>query len=82
MDIAQKIGRKWASFTQNTNGNFLRHIDGNLNNSNIENLQEVSAIDAMHNINDWVVDWTLPLSPAEIEFVHTNHQNFIHLLNE
>ena len=82
MDIAQEIGKKWADFTKHTNGNFLRYKDGDMNNDAADNLEEVSAVDSMRNIDSWVVDWTMPLSQSEVVFVRANAQNFIALLNE
>jgi len=82
MDIATEIGRKWAAFTKNSNGNFIRYVDGDVENSTPENLEEVTAVEAMRHIDDWVVDWTLPLTRSEVAFVRNNSHNFIALLNE
>lgn len=81
MEKAREIGKKWAKFTKNTNGNFIRYKDGDEKNEETENLEEVSAMEAMKNI-EWVVDWTMPLTKEEIEFVRANTENFIKLLQE
>lgn len=81
MDQARAIGKKWHEFTRNTNGNFIRYIDGNPNNAVPENMQEVTAFEAMQNI-EWVVDWTMPLTPAEIGFVRANNEIFAHLVRD
>ena len=82
MELAQYIGRKWAAFTQNTNGNFLRYKDGNMDNNSPENIEEVTAIEAMNHVGEWTVDWTLPLNDREVAFVKSNSQNFAALLRE
>ena len=76
MEVAQQIGRKWIEYTKNTQGNFLRYIDGNMNNDDADNLQAVSPHDALENIKDWKTDWFLPLSKEEANFVFNNADNF------
>lgn len=76
MEFAQNIGRKWIEYTKNTQGNFLRYIDGNTKNDDVNNLQAVSPYDAMEHITEWTVDWYMPLTLEEITFVRNNAENF------
>ena len=72
--VAKEILAKWRE----QNG-FIRFLDGNPANCNLNNLQRVSGVDAMNHM-DWKVDWDIDLSDEQIAFVRANAANFAHAL--
>jgi len=72
----KKITHKWSIETKATRGYFIRHIDGDVQNNNVDNLSYIHPKQAFENPN-WVVDWVIPLSAKEINFVKNNLDYFI-----
>lgn len=77
----QTIIDKWNArlSAQSGHGSFLRHLDGNVMNTEKENLECVHPFDAfaaMHHGLNWVVDWGTGLTDAERQFVRDNLWNF------
>ncbi|UKZ11100.1 hypothetical protein EhVM1_000085 [Emiliania huxleyi virus M1] len=62
--ITTSIIKKWR-----TQRDFIRFLDGNIQNCAISNLQYVSIVDAMEHIHDWKVDWDLYLTKKEKKLV-------------
>ena len=56
-------------------GGFIRFIDGDTANCNVNNLTYCSLTDAFANPT-WTVDWDLYLSAKQTEFVHANMAKF------
>ena len=77
----QNILDKWNARleAQQGHGTFLRHLDGNLMNTDSANLECVHPFDAFaamyHNLG-WTVDWGTGLTEKEQAFVRGNLWNF------
>ena len=74
-----KIRNKWAEETSGTNGYFIRFIDGDKSNCDIDNLIKIHPYVVFSNMmlgNDFVVDWDISLTHKEIEFVKLNADVF------
>jgi len=54
---------------------FIRFVDGDTSNCNINNLARCSATDAFTRL-DWKVDWDCHLSSEQRDFVHLNIAKF------
>lgn len=65
--LTSSIIKKW-----NKQGFFIRFINGNKLDCRRDNLEQVSIIDSMIHINEWVVDWDLNLTCKEKLFVKNN----------
>ena len=79
--LAASIQAKWQSRLahQDGHGSFLRHLDGNLENSDPNNLECVHPFDAfaaMYHKLGWCVDWSVGLTQQEADFVQGNLWNF------
>ena len=80
-EIINKIRSVWNKSTKETKGYFLRHIDADKLNNNLNNLQWVHPKEAMENIN-WCCDWVIGLTKIQIEFVKNNCHNFAILYSD
>ena len=83
MSTAKQMGTKimahWKKRTAPTDGHFMRHLDGVMENCAPDNLQKVHPFDsfkALFDGEEHADDWVLGLSPEEVEFVRTNVWNF------
>lgn len=74
-NIIITIRNKWHKNTKDTNGYFMRHIDGDKSNINLNNLQWIHPKTAMENI-EWCCDWIIGLTKQEIDFVKNNSNIF------
>ena len=70
LSIVNKWGRERAML-----GGFVRFVDGNKENMDVDNMTVVPLVHALEN-PDWVVDWDLCLRPNEIRFVNNHRENF------
>lgn len=76
----RSIAAKW--FDQRMLGShFIRHIDGNVENNHVNNLQFVNLETALQHVDDWEVDWSMELSDAEELLVmdKANHSRLLSL---
>ena len=73
--MVKSIRTIWYNQTKDSNGYFIRWLDGNTLNNNVTNLCYCSPIDAFSN-PDWMVDWNLDLSTKQTIFVKDNISNF------
>jgi len=64
MTTTNSIIKKWQK-----QGTFIRFLDGNSLNCNLNNLKYVSIDDAMDHIDSWKVDWDMDLTKKEIKTV-------------
>ena len=69
--MARTIIAKWKEQSLDTNGRFVRHLDGNRANCYVNNLAWVELSDALRNIDSWDVDWDANLTDREIALVRT-----------
>lgn len=73
------IMKKWQRTTAQNEGYFMRHLDGNLENDDISNVQRVhpfDAFDALCKGEEHADDWRSGLSEEEVEFVKAHAANF------
>ena len=78
-DVGKAIMAKWQKRTKPTEGHFMRHLDGNMENCDPANLQKVHPFDsfkAMYDGQAQADDWELGLEPDEVQFVKDNVWNF------
>lgn len=76
--MARRILIKWRRQIME-NGGFLKHINGNVLDNHIPNLCLVRLDDALHNIDDWTVDWSARLSDKQTDLVMEEPDTFIEL---
>lgn len=65
MNASEVIWRKWRA-----QGVFYRFLDGDNTNRRAANMKQVTLKEALVNINSWVCDWDIELTPQEIQIVH------------
>lgn len=56
---------------------FIRHINGNTLDNNIDNLAFVTAYDALVHVSDWTTNWVCYVTEEEAQFVRDNIDAFI-----
>lgn len=77
--LGNDIMAKWKERTKPTGGFFVRHLDGNMENTQPSNLEQVHPFDsfsALYNGEEHADDWSLGLSAEEVAFVRENVWNF------
>lgn len=76
----RSIAAKWID-QRMLGSHFIRHIDGNVGNNHVNNLQFVDLETALQHVNDWQVDWSMELSDAEELLVmdRVNHSRLLEL---
>ena len=62
--LMQSVLRKWGE-----QGNFIRFMDGKIQNSAVANLRYVSLRDCLQHVDAWTADWDMNLTAEEIEVV-------------
>ena len=50
-------------------GTFIRFMDGNVQNSHVDNLVFVGLEQCMKNISTWTADWDMDLTEEEVALV-------------
>ena len=79
--MIKSIRNIWDKQTKETNGYFIRYIDGNKLNNKKNNLSYLHPKEAMENL-DWCVDWKVGLKKKQIQFVTLNPELFIELYDD
>jgi len=76
--MVRRIRSKWADYTRDTRGYFIRHIDGDTQNNNVSNVAYIHPKDAFRN-PEYAVDWCVPLTKKETDFVLAHLNNFVEI---